>query len=566
MTTKGKIYNPLLLVLWFVISLMVPVFILAYTETNPLWTTVVGILLPLGFYTIFAALSRRSGRMVWAGFIFIFFSAFQIVLSYLFGNSVVATDMFLNLITTNPGEASELLGNIYPSVIAVCIIYLPMLWVASMHLRKKIEIPTPIRQRMIATGFVTLLAGILALWQGCKGEVKSVLRDEVFPINVSYNMGLGISEAHKISHFNQSSEGFTYHAHRDTTLNKREVYVLVIGEASRAANWQLYGYDRATTPRLSKRNDLILFRSITTQSNTTHKSVPMILSSIHTSQHNELYHRSGLPALFKEAGFATYFISNQNPQGAMIDNLAHDADHVTYVGAPRYDMQLVDNMREILKSEPAQKILFILHTYGSHFSYHQRYPREFARFTPDDDVAISLKNTTKIRNAYDNSILYTDHVMAELIGTLESMTDVCSAVYYCADHGEDLMDKEDNRFLHSSPTVTYYQLHVASFAWFSPTYRKIFTDKVQAARFNGQAPATTYSVFHTMADIASISSAYVEKKASLTSLQFDYNAPRYYLDDHNNAVPLDEEIGINAMQRDLFQRAGIILGQSRWCE
>lgn len=554
-----KRFNPLLPAVWFVVSLMLPVVLLAFTEKNPLWTTVAGLLLPLGFYLLFVSLSRRSGRMVWVGFIFIFLSAFQIVLLYLFGNSVIATDMFLNLLTTNPGEASELLSNIYPSVIGVCVIYLPLLWFASVHLRNAVKIPSNIRRVMSVSGCVVLLLGCLTLWQGCRGEYKSVLRDDVFPLNACYNLGLSVSEARKIAQYDKTSSGFSYGAKQDRVIGQREVYVLVIGEASRAANWQLYGYNRATNPQLSKREDLVLFRGITTQSNTTHKSVPMMLSSVHTSQHDELYRRSGIPALFNEVDFTTYFISNQAPQGAMVDNLVRDADHRIYIDAPHYDMQLVDKMRGVLRCEPSQKILFILHTYGSHFSYHQRYPREFAKFLPDDDVTINQNNIEKIRNAYDNSILYTDYVMAELIGTLEQMPNVCSAVYYCSDHGEDLMDRRDNRFLHSTPTTTYYQLHVASFAWFSPTYRKTFADKVQAAKRNGGAPATSHSVFHTMADIASISSPYVEPQASLVSPDFDYSAPRCYLDDHNRAVPLDAQIGIDALQRDLFRRAGILL-------
>lgn len=554
-----KRFNPLLPAVWFVVSLMLPVILLAFTENNPLWITVAGILLPLGFYLLFISLSKRSGRIVWAGFIFVFLSAFQIVLLYLFGNSVIATDMFLNLLTTNPSEASELLTNIYPSVILVCAIYLPMLWIASIHLRNKVEIPSKVRRAMSLSGCVILLLGGLTIWQGCRGEYKRVLRDDIFPANAFYNLGLSISEVYKISQYDQSSEGFAYKAKRDSVVHHREVYVLVIGEASRAANWQLYGYDRVTNPRLSKRDDLILFRGVTTQSNTTHKSVPMMLSSVHTSQHDELYRRSGIPVLFNEVGFTTYFISNQAPQGAMIDNLVSDADHRIYIDAPRYDIELVDKMREVLRSEPSRKVLFILHTYGSHFSYHQRYPRQFARFLPEDDVAINPKYIDKIRNAYDNSILYTDHVIAELLETLEQMPDVCSAMYYCADHGEDLMDGQDQRFLHSTPTTTYYQLHVASFAWFSPIYHKAFADKVKAAKRNGGAPATSYSVFHTMADIASISSSYIDTKASLVSSNFDYSIPRYYLDDHNCAVPLDSQIGIDAMQRELFRRAGILL-------
>ena len=130
---------------------------------------------------------------------------------------------------------------------------------------------------------------------------------------------------------------------------------------------------------------------------------------------------------------------------------------------------------------------------------------------------------------------------------------------YCSDRGEVLFDKCDARVLHASPTVTYYQLNVASLAWFSPSYEQLFPDKVRAARQNCYAPATSYSVFHTVADMASVTSPYCNEKASLLSPSFDYDAPRYYLNDHNEAVPLDAGIGIDAMQRDNFARMGIML-------
>lgn len=553
---KKIISNPLWLLAFNVVSLMIPVIILTITEHNPLLVALTAILLPLGFYLLFSAASTRSGRMVWWGFPFIFLSAFQIVLSYLFGNSVIATDMFLNLTTTNPGEAGELLGNIYPSVIAVCVIYLPLLWFATEHLRRQITIPTPLRQLFAKAGCASLVAGILTFLFIPTDEKLHTLRDETFPVNACYNMGLAISESYKINHYEQSSAGFTFDARRSAVVPEREIYVLVIGEASRASNWQLYGYDRPTNPHLSTRNDLVLFRGITTQSNTTHKSVPLMLSSVHTSEHDELFRRTGLPALFNEAGFTTYFISNQAPQGAMIDFLADDADRLIYLDAPNYDGQLVDVMLKALDNDSSDKLLFILHTYGSHFSYHQRYPREVATFLPDDDVAISPRNAEFIRNAYDNSILYTDQVLNDLITLLER-EDACSAMFYCADHGEDLFDTAEGRFLHSSPTTTYHQLHVASLAWFSPKYKSMFSPKAEAAASNAAAPATTYSVFHTMADIASIRSPYLNINSSLVSPEFDYSAPRLYLDDHNRAVPLDREIGIDDEQSAFFHRAGI---------
>ena len=550
--------NPQLMAAALIASLMLPVVILTYTEHNPFWVALSALLLPLGFYTVLAALSRRSGAMTWWAFPFIFFSAFQVVLSYLFGNSVVAADMFLNLTTTNTGEAGELLANIYPSVIAVFVIYLPLLYLATQHIISKVQLKQKMRRRMILGGAVTMLAGCITLFAGCRGEVRKTLRDEVFPINVAYNMGLAISEAHKIANFPTTSQGFTFEAERKAEPEEREIYVMVIGEAARAASWQMYGYERETNPLLSQREDIVLFRQITTQSNTTHKSVPLMLSSVHTSEHEELFRRKGMPALFKEAGFKTYFISNQVPQGAMIDHLAGDSDVVEYLPALQHDYSTVEALKRIIKEDQSQRLLIILHTYGSHFSYHQRYPREWARFTPEDDVAILRKNATLIRNAYDNSTLYTDYVLNSVIETLAT-ENACTAMLYCADHGEDLFDDVHGRFLHASPTTTYYQLHVASLAWFSPRYRELFPVKAAAAKANAAAVATTHSLFHTMADVASIGSPYVLQGASLVSPHFDNEAKRYYLSDHNEAVELNKEIGIDAYQLSLLERAGVEL-------
>ena len=87
MTIKSK-YDATTLAVVFVATLMLPVIALAYTEKNPFWVTLSSILLPLGGYSIWVSLSSRSGRMVWAAGVFVFLSAFQIVLLYLFGNSV----------------------------------------------------------------------------------------------------------------------------------------------------------------------------------------------------------------------------------------------------------------------------------------------------------------------------------------------------------------------------------------------------------------------------------------------------------------------------------------------
>ena len=514
-----------LLTVYFFVTLIVPNLVLANTEPYSLWTVEALILMPLGFYMMWSVALRRSGVMIWLAFPFIFFCAFQIVLLYLFGNSVIATDMFTNVLTTNPGEAGELLGNIYPAVVLVCA--------------------------------AIFAVGMLALWPAYRAsEDRHVLRDEIFPLNVFYNLGLSGSEFRKSHDFEKSSEGFSYAPRRTAQAPGREVYIYVIGEASRAMNWQLYGYDRETNPRLSQVRDLVVFRNMLTQSNTTHKSVPLILSSVNTDEHEELYRRKGLPALFNEAGFDTWFISNQSRQGAMIDNLAHDARHLIYIRSPRYDMQLLDEVRKVLENSDSQKILIVLHCYGSHFSYHQRYPREFAHFRPEGDVAIAKQHRQTLVNAYDNSIRYTDHFLAETIAYLRTLEDTSTALLYCADHGEDLIDDDRERFLHASPTTTAYQLYVASLAWFSDAYRRNFPEKVAAAEANETAPATTHALFHTMADMASLEGRFISKETSLVNSGYDRTAPRRYLNDHNEAVPF-RKTGLGPEDMEVFRRYGI---------
>ena len=548
-----------LLTVYFFVALIIPNCVLANTEPYSVWTVEALILMPLGFYMMWSVALRRSGVMIWLAFPFIFFCAFQIVLLYLFGNSIIATDMFTNLLTTNPGEAGELLGNIYPSVVLVCVIYLPLLWLAAREIGHKRYITRTARMNIGLTGAALFAVGLLALWPAYRvSEERHVLRDEIFPLNIMYNLGLSGSEFRKSYNFHKTSEGFTYEAERTAEAPGREVYVYIIGEASRAMNWQLYGYGRETNPLLSGVGDLVVFRDVLTQSNTTHKSVPLILSSVATGEHEELYRRKGLPALFNEAGFDTWFISNQSPQGAMIDHLAHDARHVIYIRSPRHDTQLLDEMRKVLERSTSQKLLFVLHCYGSHFSYHQRYPREFAHFQPDNDVAIARQHRPMLVNAYDNSIRYTDYFLAQTIDYLRSLKGTSSALLYCADHGEDLIDDDRERFLHASPTTTAYQLYVASLAWFSEDYRTHFPEKAAAAEANETAPATTHALFHTMADMASIRGRFLTTKVSLVSPDFDRTAPRRYLNDHNEAVPF-RKTGLRHEDMEVFRRYGIEL-------
>lgn len=89
--------------------------------------------------------------------------------------------------------------------------------------------------------------------------------------------------------YHETSKDFTFHAVKNRQAPGREIYVLVIGEASRADSWSLFGYDRETTPRLEKREGVVPFSNVLTQSNATHKSVPIILSPASAANYDSIY-------------------------------------------------------------------------------------------------------------------------------------------------------------------------------------------------------------------------------------------------------------------------------------
>lgn len=130
---------------------------------------------------------------------------------------------------------------------------------------------------------------------------------EMYPANVCYNLVLAAERAGETAGYAETSRDFTFNASAAHDENSREVYVLVIGETARACNFGLYGYERNTTPLLDKMEGVVTFTDVLTQSNTTHKSVPMLLSAASAEDYDCLYRQKGIITAFKEAGFHTAF-------------------------------------------------------------------------------------------------------------------------------------------------------------------------------------------------------------------------------------------------------------------
>lgn len=556
---------------WYaVIALTVPNVALCFSEHLSTWAALANIVLPFAVYMALMSICRKPGKMVWWLFLIIFFAAFQIVLLYLFGKGVIAVDMFLNLVTTNPGEAMELLDNLIPGVASVFILYLPLLilGVVSIHSKKAPVLCASLRKRYCQWASALAIVGCIFVATAYLSHPSnntqlddhhaaqySVL-DDLYPVNAFYNLYLAVKRNNASIHYKDASANFRFEAQATHPEDSCEVYVMVIGETARAMNFSLYGYQRNTNPRLSTTTGLVTFSDVTTQSNTTHKSVPMLLSQASATDFERLFHEKGILQAYREAGFHTVFLSNQRPNHSFIDFLGEQADQWLFLktgdanqagrelaGATSkdgnyYDADLLPILDKIL-NQKRKKEFIVLHTYGSHFNYMERYPREMAHFLPDTHCEAKLENRPDLINAYDNTIRYTDFVLSGVIERLRKHGGM-SAMLYTSDHGENIFDDAHKLFLHASPRASEYELRVPFLVWTSQSFRQLLPEVSRALSANSHKQAqSSRSAFHTMLNIGGISTRYLQTHMSLASMQYQ-PAPLLYLNDHNEAIPQAE--------------------------
>lgn len=546
-----KIYdiakNQRILFWTFMAMAILPNFIMFFTESTSVLTRIINIVLPLGFYWFALTLNKKPGKMFWWLFIFMFIDAFQIVLLYLFGESPIAVDMFLNVVTTNVTEATELLANLLPAVIFVVIIYVTGIVLSIFSLFNKEELPHSFRRahKRIAIGILIVAAILLGVNYGIDKKFK--IQNDIFPINGIYNLVLsGVRTTQSIK-YESASKDFTYKARSTRPDSIPEVYVLVVGETARADNFGIYGYNRNTTPRLQAMADsIITYNDAITMSNTTHKSVPLLLTSVGCEEnYNEIYSRKGIISAYNEAGYHTVFISNQRRNHSLIDFLGCEAKDVRFMKdnlpltAQLSDREMLKPLKQKLDSMKGGKLFIVLHCYGSHFNYKDRYDKGAGVFLPDNVTSAKKKFRKELMNAYDNTIYHTDALIAGVIDLLAGKH-MPAAMIYVSDHGEDIFDDDRGRFLHASPLPTYYQLRVPFIVWASQEWKDIYTDQWLQLNEHRNLPISTNRItFHTMLSMSGITSPYYKENEALTSDSFKVT-PRRYVNDHNEYRTMDD--------------------------
>jgi glucan phosphoethanolaminetransferase (alkaline phosphatase superfamily) len=367
------------------------------------------------------------------------------------------------------------------------------------------------------------------------------LRD-TFPFGMILQVSDLVVSERKIAAASRTLTAFRFGAHQDISYDGRQVYVLVIGESARRDRWSLYGYARPTSPALLREKNLLVFKDAVTVAPSTRLSVPIIVTR-----------QSGEPALlaaFHEAGFATYWLSTQAPVGfydAPVALFAREADHLAYYnkvggwGVTPPDGIMLQPLQRLLATSAQQRLLIVLHTMGSHFDYRFRYPSGFDRFRPSPatDEDLSLHGTAskeKVSNSYDNSILYTDYFLSEVIRLIKESNRPVGALLYLSDHGEDLYDPPCGTTGHGRATPMTYR--IPFLFWYSDEYARVFPRQLEQLKRHRDAPLTTQSVFPTLLDAAGIHFPNESLTRSLASSAFA-PAPRLVVNLSGKMIDFD---------------------------
>lgn len=390
---------------------------------------------------------------------------------------VIDANMIQNVLQTDWRESLEL---VTPKMLA----YVTALGVLPIWLLWKIPVTqhpfrTALKQRGIALLTTTIFVGTttIAFYPSLAPLIRNNthLKYSLLPNNIINGLKNHLGKSHATP-IEVAAIGTDAHKTKMTSSSgKPALLVLVIGETARADHFSLGGYSRNTNPELSHVQNIIYFSQVHSCGTETAVSLPCMFSGMgrENYSHDKAASQENLLDIVKRAGTDVIWLDNQSGCKKICDrvkNLQRQAlQQAANCGNEECQDDIFINEVRKLSRTLQHDTLLVLHQMGSHGpAYHLRYPPEFDRFHPSCKTAqIDQCSAEEIRNSYDNTILFTDHVLARIISVLKEPESAPAAMLYLSDHGESL--GEMNMYLHGAPyfIAPEQQKHVPMIFWMS---------------------------------------------------------------------------------------------------
>lgn len=293
----------------------------------------------------------------------------------------------------------------------------------------------------------------------------------------------------------------------DATIkdNQKSVVILVIGESARSENFSLYGYPKNTNPLLSKIPNVSHFNATSDATYTT-AGVKSIVEHENTDELYEILpnylYRNNVDVIWRTTnwGEPPVHIKNYQNREALMPNCKGDGCD--------YDGILLSGLKEQILASKKNKILIVLHTSTSHGpTYSKKYPAQFEIFKPVcNSVELGNCSHTELVNAYDNTIVYTDYLLANVIEDLKQLQEYKSAMIFVSDHGESL--GENNLYMHGLPrSIAPKQQYEIPFI--------VWTSDNSARQMKPNKILTQNYVFHSVLNFLNIQSPIYKEQMNI---------------------------------------------------
>lgn len=469
------------------------------------------LLIPLGLFLLPLIIFQKTVKWYFSLlFIIVLFAPPALLSVFYFGDRLNFEMISLAFFTTY-SEATELLSSYIWIIVILYLIYIFLMIAAIMKLPAKVYARTALGFSF--AGLVLLISGLFVQPQSIsKTGFKNIIFS-YFPFDLAQNIYLVKNYKNQMEKFRADAHRFAYSDVVNHLEDIPQVFILLIGESARYAQWGINGYSRNTSPNLSNWDHLISFSNIAASGTITIYALPQILTGVTVDNYNSYLKQGGLALLFQQAGFKTYWLSNQEPisantfiQSSFADTLIMQVNTTHSQKNVNQDLALIEIVQKLLK-EPAKKKLFILHCSGSHYNYQLRYPSSFEKFQPVANSEWSRPTEVKSKeflvNAYDNTILYTDSVIAASMASVKDFKGL-GVVIYTSDHGENLFDDDRDFVFHAPVTFSKYVAHVPLFLYGNSTFRNLKPEKWKSLNENKNRAISNNQIFFTMADMAGI--------------------------------------------------------------
>jgi heptose-I-phosphate ethanolaminephosphotransferase len=444
---------------------------------------------------------------------FYFATAIDLFLMATFGNRL--SSGYVSIAITDSAEAGEFLAA-YARPVLLSFAVMAGVYALGMFAVRRVRIKARPRwslacASLLASVYGALVVQGLATGWSLKDTVLDILGKEMSaPVGSAFQAGLALEILGEENELKRRRAQNSLGA-RPSRSNDNEVYVWVVGESSRPENWSLFGYPRETSPRAIATAGIIPLPHVHATAPLTSIAVPSMLSLWPITDWNSIVSHRSVVSAFGEAGFATYWLSSQEADtwGGVIPQIATEAKRRWYFDRA-FDGAMLERFRTLLDSAaPGEKLFIVIHTKGSHFIYSRRYPPAFAQF---NRPAASQRD--QLVDMYDNTILYTDWFVGEVISLLKERGGP-AAMVYSSDHGENLLDDDNKAFGHGIGNK--HDLSSAAFVWLSDPLRDKFPEMVKSAEDHASAKLSLSNLPHSLLDLAGIEVPELDRSLSIFS-------------------------------------------------